>query len=234
MTESEIKNVKEQEENEAKVDEASQLIDLMTLKEGSTLKEELKELELLELEKSKRNSKEPKLSSSTSLFGGAPTKSTSQSSNESPLATANQLIDLEMTSSSDQFNLKSFKELISNSNNEFEREWQSVFVGGSASSSLQSQNEASTLSPSNEDFGFFVTANVQDPSALTEDNFFNSLFPSQLINKSNNSNNLFDLAAEKKVELKDQKPIESNKLLQTPNAKNQNTNKSNNSNKVRI
>lgn len=124
LTESEIKIKQEQEDNEIKVDEANQLIDLMTLNEGSTLKEELKELELLELEKSKRNSKDLKITSSNSLFGAALAKSTSQNLNmgESPIATANQLIDLEMTSSTDHFNIKSFKELINNSNNEFERE----------------------------------------------------------------------------------------------------------------
>lgn len=191
-------------------DEVNELIDLMTLNEASNLNEQLKELEQIELEKKQRttttttnnnnnnktsanenkNTKKAidlfalfgNLSSSSSNSGAIKTSDQVMASSPPPADTSS--LELDRTSNINLFknNFKSFNDLISNANDEFEKEWESAFKSSSTTkpaNSSSSQAIKSNESPTHDatsEFGMFMSAATSpEPSAST------FLFPSQLI-----------------------------------------------------
>lgn len=176
-------------------DEVNELIDLMTLTEANSLNEQLKELEQLEQEKKQRtaNNQQADKSPSSLLFsfvnsstGKKSTENQSQSLfsglGSIPKSTSNDLLGLDsLNPNMTSLNLKSFNDLLNNTSDEFEREWNSAFATSTAS------NDSNPLSPvktdlTDNDFGFFQSALPQS-STMSDD--LTSLLPSQLMQKSN-------------------------------------------------
>lgn len=167
-------------------DEVNELIDLMTLTEATSLNEQMKELEQLELEKRQRvNNNQQDKSPSSSLFSFV-NMSNKKSDDTSSLlgalgSTSDDLISLGQMQSS---GMLSFSDLLNNTSDEFEREWQSAFA---SSASVNLENESRALSPSQTDqteFGLFTSAG---PELSSQD--LNSLLPSKLMNMGNEQNN---------------------------------------------
>lgn len=165
-------------------DEVNELIDLMTRNEATTLNEQMQELEKLEMEKKLKNSaqaknqpaKKPESSSSSfaskfSLDGlGLLSKPSASSAGE-----------LEPTSNASA-NLQAFKDLFTNANDEFEREWQSAFASNETSGTVAGASAAdANLSPSQTEFGFFTSAAAgSEPSLFATHDLLKPLSPESL------------------------------------------------------
>lgn len=178
-------------------DELNELIDLMTLAEETRLSEQMRELEQLEAEKRQRmapsntaltatsaKEKEKQVPSTASgLFSFMKKSTTAESSPKQDLfeimGAAGGAASGSQSSSGlgGLANLRSINELFSNANDEFEREWQSVFGGHHAAShptTTTSNNQPphdGTISPTNTEFSLFSSANEQPSNEL-------GLFPS--------------------------------------------------------
>lgn len=153
-------------------DEVNELIDLMTRNEATNLNEQMKELEKLEMEKKLKNSSQPagskKPESTSSSFAskfsldsfGLSSKSsaTAASAASNPQSTDS----AEMTANASA-NFQAFKDMFTNANDEFEREWQSAFTSGNAEATSNAAAVAN-LSPSQTEFGFFTSAGAQSSS----------------------------------------------------------------------
>ena len=144
----------------------------MTLSEAGSLNEQLKELEMLEQEKMKRiSTKAPNennkyinsiLNISKNIDESA-SKNHKTSNDFGSKADSNNLLDFGETQMS-QTNLLNFKDLLNNTNNKFETEWNSAFNASNNNAALQSpivQNKG--------EFNFFSQANSQQ-SIKTSDN----------------------------------------------------------------
>lgn len=215
------------------VDELNELIDLMTLAEETRLSEQMRELEQLEAEKRQRmapsntaltatstKEKEKQVPSTASgLFSFMKKSTTAESTPKQDLFEIMGAAGVGSAASGSQSssglgglaNLRSINELFSNANDEFEREWQSVFGGHNAASHPTTTNNNQpphdgTISPTNTEFSLFSNANEQPSNDL-------DLFPSgnaadkkpvansaeskpSQTKQSGNKQNWFDLFAE--------------------------------------
>ena len=179
-------------------DELNELIDLMTLAEETRLSEQMRELEQLEAEKRQRmapsntaltatsaKEKEKQVPSTASgLFSFMKKSTTAESTPKQDLFEIMGAAGVGSAASGSQSssglgglaNLRSINELFSNANDEFEREWQSVFGGHNAASHPTTTNNNQpphdgTISPTNTEFSLFSNANEQPSNDL-------GLFPS--------------------------------------------------------
>ena len=171
-------------------DELNELIDLMTMAEETRLSEQMRELEQLEAEKRQRmapsntassaKEKDKQVPSTASgLFSFMKKSTTAESSPKQDLF---EIMGAASSASSGSqsssgvlgglANLRSINELFSNANDEFEREWQSVFGGGNHAASSHPTTTSTnnqpphdgTISPTNTEFSLFASANEQQPS----------------------------------------------------------------------
>lgn len=175
------------------VDELNELIDLMTLAEETRLTEQMKELEQLEAEKRQRitgaspasstgpanllnKEKSPLIPTTASGLFSFMKKSSPASAETSSKQDLFELLG-NTTGQSDpngigSSTLKSINDLFSNANDEFEREWQSVFQGQAQiqQSPSQLQNQSAdgdaTISPSNTEFSLFMTSGDLDKDLM--------------------------------------------------------------------
>ena len=157
-------------EEEKSVDQVNELIDLMTLNEAGSLNEQLKELEMLEQEKMKRISSKASnennkfinsilnISKSSDEFSSRNHKTSSDFGSK---ADTNNLLDFGETQMS---NILNFKDLLNNTNNEFETEWNSAFTASNNNAALQSP-----IVQNQEEFNFFSQANCQQSSKKCDD-----------------------------------------------------------------
>ncbi len=199
------------------LDDVNELIDLLTLKEQDTISEQLRELEQLEEEKKKRNSgnisnrkeksdsikllNDSKLTFDFSAASISKVFSRTVANNPTTeiLATVNSsstnsnnntgdLTDLDFTQSPNVF--KTFNDLLINTNDEFEREWQSAFT---STNSIIKEKGDLPVSSSQDEFGTFVTAapSLANPSSSSESKSlfsYESLLKDQLLAPLTNSN----------------------------------------------
>jgi hypothetical protein len=168
----------------------------MTLAEETRLSEQMRELEQLEAEKRQRmapsntassaKEKEKQVPSTASgLFSFMKKSTTAESSPKQDLFEIMGAAGVTASGSQSSSgalgglaNLRSINELFSNANDEFEREWQSVFGGHHAAShpttTTSTNNQPphdGTISPTNTEFSLFASANEQPSNEL-------GLFPS--------------------------------------------------------
>ncbi len=199
------------------LDDVNELIDLLTLKEQDTISEQLRELEQLEEEKKKRNSgnisnrkeksdsikllNDSKLTFDFSAASISKVFSRTVANNPTTeiLATVNSsstnsnnntgdLTDLDFTQSPNVF--KTFNDLLINTNDEFEREWQSAFT---STNSIIKEKGDLPVSSSQDEFGTFVTAapSLANPGSSSESKSlfsYESLLKDQLLAPLTNSN----------------------------------------------
>ena len=199
------------------LDDVNELIDLLTLKEQDKISEQLRELEQLEEEKKKRNSgnisnrkeksdsikllNDSKLTFDFSAASISKVFSRTVANNPTTeiLATVNSsstnsnnntgdLTDLDFTQSPNVF--KTFNDLLINTNDEFEREWQSAFT---STNSIIKEKGDLPVSSSQDEFGTFVTAapSLANPSSSSESKSlfsYESLLKDQLLAPLTNSN----------------------------------------------
>jgi len=174
-------------EEEKSVDQVNELIDLMTLNEAGSLNEQLKELEMLEQEKMKRISSKASnennkfinsilnISKSSDEFSSRNHKTSSDFGSK---ADTNNLLDFGETQMSNIFN---FKDLLNNTNNEFETEWNSAFTASNNNAALQSP-----IVQNQEEFNFFSQANCQQSSKKYDDiNLFDNANFGSFLNSTN-------------------------------------------------
>lgn len=202
------------------LDDVNELIDLLTLKEQDTISEQLRELEQLEEEKKKRNAgnnsnrkeksdsikllNESKLTFDFSAASISKVFSRTAANNPTAeiMATANSsisnsinanksdLADLDFTQSPNVS--KTFNDLLINTNDEFEREWQSAFTSTNISNKTNGKSEI-PVSSSQDEFGMFVTAtpplvNSGSSSEIKSLFSYESLLKDQLLAPLTNSN----------------------------------------------
>lgn len=141
-------------------DKVEALLDLMTLNEAKNLNEQLKELEQLELVKKQRASATTSSNTISAALDGLvknhPATSTRQ--NDASLF------------STDSSNLKSFSDILNQANDDFEKEWQSVFNHSSSTSQVNPSTSINTTS----------LLGLDSPNKPASENLFSSLFSTQL------------------------------------------------------
>ena len=163
----------------------------MTKNEATNLNEQMKELEKLEMEKKLKNqpsaggqAKKPESTSFASKFSldslGLLSKSSAPSSVAGAATASNPgANDSEMTANASA-NFQAFKDMFTNANDEFEREWQSAFASNEpVSSANTSANAEANLSPTQTEFGFFTSAGMTLTSASSSAGAQPSLFATQ-------------------------------------------------------
>lgn len=179
------------------VEEVNELIDLMTLNEASSLNEQLKELEILELDKRSRGSiidindlkktgsnKSENLTNKLSDFEAFVTSSISLSESN----TTTNFVDFD--DETQQTGLKTFKDIMSDAGDAFEREWESAF-----SNNLSNNFNNSKYPDVNTD-EFTLFSQISQSSSDAQ-----SLSSSSLIALNKTDINLFDSKAPKSIKI---------------------------------